>query len=66
MICKALSTAKEQTHETEDPWLQLAVGNYERYVDLLTHAHGSWGFELKKREYLGVLSGYRDLSSTTA
>ncbi|KAK4621450.1 hypothetical protein CLAFUW4_06621 [Fulvia fulva] len=66
MICKALSTAKEQTDGNEDPWLQLAVGHYERYVDLLTHAHGSWAFELKKREYLNVLAGYRDLLSPAA
>lgn len=66
MICKVLSTAREQTNETEDPWLQLAVGNHERYVDLLTHAQGSWAFELKKREYLDVLSGYRNVVSPAA
>jgi hypothetical protein len=57
--------AKEQTKGQEDPWLQLAMSNCERYIDLLQHAHGSGAFEVKKHEYLGVLSGYRDVVSTS-
>ncbi|GIZ41237.1 hypothetical protein CKM354_000455000 [Cercospora kikuchii] len=63
MICKVLSTAKEQTNGQEEPWLQLAVGNIERYMDLLHHARGSFAFEVKKQEYLNVLWGYRELLS---
>ena len=44
-------------------WRELAVGNYERYVDVLKHAHGSAGFETKKIECLAELESYREALS---
>lgn len=64
MICKALTAAKEQMQGRADPWMLLAVANFERYVDLLKHAQGSNAFELKKQEYLMVLSEYREVLLT--
>lgn len=40
-------------------WRDLAVGNLERYVDMLKHARGPAAFEVKKREYLAELESYR-------
>jgi hypothetical protein len=65
MICRVLSTAKEQTRGQEDPWLQLAMSNCERYIDLLQHAQGSGAFEAKKQEYLSVLADYREVVSSS-
>jgi hypothetical protein len=44
-------------------WRELASGNYERYVDVLKHAHGSAGFETKKIECLAELESYREALS---
>lgn len=41
-------------------WRELAVGNYERYVDILKHARGSAGFEAKKSECLAELESFRE------
>lgn len=60
MICKAVAAAKGHTSGQEDAWFQLAIGNYERYVDLLKHARGSVGFEAKKQERLEILARYRE------
>ena len=73
MICKMLSTAKEKaraagTDDTggeEMAWRELAVGNYERYVDVLKHACGSVGFEAKKTECLAELDSYREALTGT-
>jgi hypothetical protein len=67
MICKMLSTAKDkawasgadEAGEEAVAWKDLAVGNYERYVDVLRHACGSAGFEAKKSECLAELESYR-------
>lgn len=70
MICKMLSTGKDKAGTGADEaggeemaWRELAVGNYERYVDVLKHAHGSAGFETKKSECLAELESYREALS---
>lgn len=63
MTCKGLAAAKTQFQVAEDAWMQLAAGNVERYTDLLSHARGSPAFELKKQEYLGVISSFRGILS---
>jgi hypothetical protein len=70
MICKMLSTGKDKAGTGADEaggeemaWRELASGNYERYVDVLKHAHGSAGFETKKIECLAELESYREALS---
>ncbi|KAF2164231.1 hypothetical protein M409DRAFT_25573 [Zasmidium cellare ATCC 36951] len=57
LLCKL--PGEKWCRPADESWLQLAVADFDRYVDLLVHAHGTDGFEVIKVERLALLEAQR-------